>query len=61
MAMQALRDGAGTGFLKIILMGLLVMAVGGLVFTDVGGFFRGGVGNNDVARVGDTKIGVVEF
>lgn len=61
MAMQALRDGAGAGFLKFILMGFLVLAVGGLVFTDVGGFFRGGVGNNDVAKIGDTKIGVVEF
>lgn len=60
--LTALRDGAKSGVTKFILFGFLVMAVGGLVLTDVGGFFRdGGVGTNDVARAGKEKVGMIEF
>jgi peptidyl-prolyl cis-trans isomerase D len=60
--LNALRDNAKTGFLKYILLGLLVMAGGGLVLMDVGGFFRGGsFGSNDVAKGGGIKISASEF
>ncbi|NCT40856.1 MAG: hypothetical protein GW778_04250 [Alphaproteobacteria bacterium] len=61
MAMQALRDGASKGILKFFLLGLLCLAGGGLVFTDVGGFFNGGVSSTDVAKVGKEKIGLNSF
>lgn len=61
MAMQFLRDGAASGVLKFFLMGLLVLAVGGLVMMDVGGFFRGGVGRTDVAKIGGEKISAQSF
>ncbi|MFK7839637.1 MAG: peptidyl-prolyl cis-trans isomerase [Bdellovibrionales bacterium] len=61
MAMQALRDGASKGILKFFLLGILCLAGGGLVFTDVGGFFGGGISNTDVAKVGAEKIGLNSF
>jgi len=61
MAMQALKDGASSGILKFFLLGLLALAGGGLVFTDVGGFFRGGTGSNNVAKVAGTAISLQNF
>lgn len=59
--LKALRDGAKTGFLKYILLGFLVLAAGGLVLTDVGGFFRGGVSTNLVAEGKGIEISTVQF
>lgn len=59
--LRSMRDGAKSGVMKFILMGLLVMAAGGLVLTDVGGFFRGGVAASDVAKGKGFTIGVQEF
>lgn len=60
--LTAMRDGAKSGVLKFILFGFMTLAVGGLVLTDVGGFFNsGGVGTNMVARVGQEKMGMVQF
>lgn len=61
MAMQALRNGASDGILKYFLLGILVLAGGGLVFTDVGGFFRGGVSGNDVVKIGKETVGINTF
>ena len=61
MVMQAMRKGKGAGVVKFIFMSLLVLAAGGLVLSDVGGFFRGGIGNNDVAAVGDQNIPITSF
>ncbi len=61
MVMKALRDGAQGGITKFFLFGFLVLAVGGLVMTDVGGFFRGGVSGTDVAKIGSEKIKIGEF
>ncbi len=61
MVMKALRDGAKGGVSKFILFGFLVLATGGLVLMDVGGFFRGGVSGSDVARVGDHVIKAQTF
>jgi len=61
MAMQALRDGSKGGILKFFLLGILCLAAGGLVFTDVGGFFRGGVSGTDVAKVGKDAVGINSF
>lgn len=61
MVMNALRQKASGGIGKFILFGFLVLAAGGLVFSDVGGFFRGGVGSSDIARVGDETIPITVF
>lgn len=59
--LKAMRDGAKSGFLKIILMGLMTLAVFGLVLTDVGGFFRGGIPATTVATVGKSEISTRAF
>lgn len=59
--LRAMRDGAKKGVLKFILLGFMALAVGGLVLTDVGGFFRGGLSSNIVAKGKNIEIGIVEF
>ena len=59
--LRQMRDGAKQGWLKFILLGFMALAVGGLVLTDVGGFFRGGIGNNVVAKGKNIEIGIQEF
>ena len=62
MVMRAMRQGAMGGVLKFVLFGLMTMAVGGMVFMDIGGFFSGGgVSRTDVARVGREKISLPAF
>lgn len=62
MVMSALRKGTSGGFLKYILFGLLALAGGGLIFSDIGGFFRdGGVARNDVAKIGNETISIQQF
>lgn len=61
MVMRALRQGVFGGFLKYVLMSLLALSVLGLVFMDVQGVMKGGVGGTDVARVGSESIGMREF
>lgn len=61
MVMKALRDGAKGGVTKFILFGFLGLATGGLVMMDVGGFFRGGITDTDVARVGSKSISIQSF
>ncbi len=60
--LNKLREGAKSGVSKFILFGFMVMAVGGLVMMDVGGFFRGGVsGTNTVAKIGNSKLSSLTF
>lgn len=59
--LRSLRDGAKSGWLKYILLGTLVLAAGGLVLTDVGGFFRGGISTNLVAKGKGIEISTTEF
>ena len=59
--LKAMREGAKSGVLKFFLMGAMVLAVGGLVLADVGGFFRGGVSSNYVAKGKNIQIDVNEF
>jgi peptidyl-prolyl cis-trans isomerase D len=59
--LNAMRQGAKTGIVKFFLFGLLVLAVGGMIFMDVGGFFRNGVSNNSVARVGREQMSAAAF
>jgi len=61
MLLNKLREGAKGGITKFILFGFMVLAVGGLVFTDVGGFFRDGVARGSVARIGKEQITAVSF
>lgn len=61
MVMRVLREGAFGGFLKYVIMSLLALSVLGLVFMDVQGVLRGGVGGTDVARVGNQTIGLRAF
>lgn len=60
--LNALRTGTKSIFLKIILFGILLMALAGLALTDVQGFFSGGsVGRGHVAEVAGQKISTMEF
>lgn len=62
MVMQSLRTGASGGIGKFILFGLLGMAVAGLALSDVRGVMgNGGVGSNDVAKVGNETISIQDF
>lgn len=62
MAMESLRIAAKESkIMKFVLGGFILLAVGGLVFTDVRGFFTGGVANTDIAKIGSTKISLQEF
>lgn len=56
-----MRKGAKTGLIRYTLFTLLILAAGGMVFMDVGGFFRGGVQRGDVARVGHEGITLSDF
>lgn len=56
-----MRDSAFAGFFKFFLLGMLLLAVGGMVFMDVGGFFTGNMGQNTVVKGGGVKISTVEF
>lgn len=60
--LNALREGTKHSILmKIVVFGFLLMGLGGLVFMDIGGFFRGGLGNTTLARVGDQTINIYDF
>lgn len=60
--LTAMRDGAQSKLIKIILFGFLILAMMGMVLTDVGGFFRsGGVSATAVARAGRENIPMVRF
>ena len=61
MVMTALREGASGGILKYFLLGILAMAAGGLIFMDMGGFFRGGVTSTDAAKAGKHTISIQYF
>ncbi|HRC27332.1 MAG TPA: SurA N-terminal domain-containing protein, partial [Alphaproteobacteria bacterium] len=61
MLLHYMRKGAKTGLIRYTLFGLLLLAAGGMVFMDVGGFFRRGVQSGDVARVGREGIGLSAF
>ena len=61
MVMTALREGASGGALKYFLLGMLVLAGAGLIFMDMGGFFRGGITSTDVAKAGDHTISINSF
>ncbi len=62
MVMKAMRQGAAGGIFKFVIFGFLMMAVGGMVLMDVGGFFRsGGVGGTNVAKVGKESISLQSF
>lgn len=62
MVMRSLREGAKNKIFKTLMFGVLMAATGGLVLSDVGGFFRGGnFGSMDVASIGSERIGLVKF
>lgn len=59
--LNAMRNGAFSGIMKFFFLGLLMLAAGGMVFMDVGGFFRNGTGVNNVARVAGEDINAQAF
>lgn len=62
MVMNVLREGAKKGLSKFILFGFMGIAVGGLVFMDIGGFFTGSsIGSQNVMVIGRDKLSAVEF
>lgn len=56
-----MREGKGSKIIKYVLFSMLVMAVAGLVLTDVGGFFRTDMTSNVVVKGGGVNISSVEF
>lgn len=56
-----MRESAFAGVFKYLLMGLLVLAVVGLVLMDVGGFFTGRMSSGTVAKGGGVNIGINDF
>lgn len=59
--LNAMREGAKSGFMKFILLGFMFLAVAGLVLMDIGGFFRGGGGQTYVAKVSRDRIPLGQF
>ncbi len=58
---KMMREGVQSAVIKVFLFGLMTMAVAGLVLTDVGGFFRGGVAPTSVAKVAGHDISRLDF
>jgi peptidyl-prolyl cis-trans isomerase D len=56
-----MRDSTFGGVFKFLLLGFMTLAVAGLVLADVGGFFRGNLGSNTVAKGAGVKIGIQDF
>lgn len=56
-----MREGAGGKVVKVLLLGLMTMAVAGLVLMDVGGFFRSDLTSGTIAKGPDIKISSIEF
>ena len=60
--LQKMRSGAQSLLIKVLLFGLLLLAMLGLAFTDVQGMFRGGTTTTgSVAKIGGQKISAMEF
>ena len=60
--LQKMRSGAQSILIKVVLFGLLMLAMLGLAFTDVQGMFRGGIASTGaVAKVDGKKITAPEF
>ena len=59
--LNSLREGASAHIIKIVALGFVLLGVGGMVFMDVGGFFRDGASDTTLARIGRTKISVQAF
>lgn len=59
--LNAMREGAKSGFMKFILLGFMFFAVAGLVLMDIGGFFRGGSGQTYVAKVAGEQMPLGPF
>lgn len=59
--LQAMRTGAKSILIKLVIFGLLAMATLGLALMDVQGMFRGGVQSTDIASFDGQKITTDEF
>jgi peptidyl-prolyl cis-trans isomerase D len=59
--MGSMLDSAKGGILKYIVLFFIVLATGGLVLTDVGGFFTGGVTSTSIAKVAGKEISIQQF
>ena len=61
--LQKMRSGAQSILIKVLLFGILLLAMLGLAFTDVQGMFRSGgsITTGTVAKVGGQKITAMEF
>jgi peptidyl-prolyl cis-trans isomerase D len=56
-----MRNSTFGGLFKYFLLGMMTMAVGGLVMMDFNDFFQGTMSQNTVVKGGGVKIGTVEF
>lgn len=56
-----MRNSTFAGAMKFVLMGMLLLALVGLVFTGAGGFFTGNLSSNTVVKGGGVNIEVNDF
>jgi peptidyl-prolyl cis-trans isomerase D len=59
--LKQMREGAKSTALKILLFGLLLLAMTGLALMDVQGMFRRGVSSNTIFSIGREKLTAPEF
>ncbi len=59
--LQSMRNGMNSWLTRIIISALFIFAIGGLVLSDSGGFFRGGISKGSVAEIGGQELSFVEF
>ncbi|MBU6235906.1 MAG: peptidyl-prolyl cis-trans isomerase, partial [Alphaproteobacteria bacterium] len=59
--LNSLREGASAKVIKFLALGFVLLGVSGMIFMDVGGFFRGGITDTTLARVGRTTISIQAF
>ena len=59
--LQAMRNGMNSWITRSIFSALLLLALGGLVLSDSGGFFREGVNKGTVAEIGSQELSFVQF
>lgn len=55
------RDGGKARFIKITALSFVLLGVSGMVFMDVGGFFRTGITHDTLAKIGGTRITLQSF
>lgn len=60
--LNSMREGTGAHILKYVALGFVLLASLGMIFMDVGGVFRNGIGGDrTLAKIGSVKIDQAQF